>query len=107
MKAPILMTEEYWRNSHLSIARYYGQIQFNGNVYVIVNKRGITIFDLSDPKSEHYVGDGAMAIPPGDPADLVLISWAPVYKAVGRKRIIEMIEQGITLEEAEREAGIR
>ena len=35
---PIIMTEEYWANSHLSIARYYGRIRFSGVEYVIVNK---------------------------------------------------------------------
>ena len=26
---PILMTEEYWKESQLSIAKYYGRIRFN------------------------------------------------------------------------------
>lgn len=28
--APIAMAEEYWAGSHLSIARYYGGVTFNG-----------------------------------------------------------------------------
>ena len=35
---PLIMTEEYWANSQLSIARYYGHIRFMGHEYVIVNK---------------------------------------------------------------------
>ena len=79
------MTEEYWANSQFSIARHYGQIQINGKHYIIVNKQGITIFELSNPNSQHYVGDDKKAIPPGEPADLVLIQWGPIYKALGRE----------------------
>ena len=69
--APVAMAEEYWASSHMSIARYYGRIQFNGHEYQIVNKHGITIFELSDPDSKHYVGGGnKKAIEPGEPADL-------------------------------------
>lgn len=69
---PICMAEEYWANSYFSVARYYGGIQMNQYSYKIVNKEGITIFELSDPENEHYVGDGdEQAIKPGEPADLV------------------------------------
>lgn len=96
----IIMTEEYWANSHFSIARYYGQIEINGNIYVLVNKRGITIFELSNPNSKHYVGDDNMAIPPGEPADLVLFQWLPIYSALGREKTLELVEQNVSLEEA-------
>lgn len=95
---PILLTEEYWRNSHLSIARFYGGIIFNSQLYVIVNKDGITLAGLSDPESEHYVGDG-MTIPPGEPADLLAAEWVDPYKALGRDRIIELVKEGKTLDE--------
>ncbi len=94
------MTEEYWANSQFSIARYYGQIQVDGKLYIIVNKLGITIFELSDPESKHYVGDDAKAIPPGEPADLVLAEWIPVYKALGRDKTIELVENHTSLEDA-------
>ena len=94
------MAEEYWANSHFSIARYYGQIKIDGKVYIIVNKHGVTIFELSDPKSKHYVGDDAKAIPPGEPADLVLAEWIPVYKALGRDKTIELVENHTSLEDA-------
>ena len=47
MNLPIAMAEEYWADSHFSIARYYGRIQFNNNLYIIVDKRGHTIFECS------------------------------------------------------------
>lgn len=97
---PIIMTEEYWANSYFSIARYYGQIQYNGDHYIIVNKQGITIFELSNPNSKHYVGDDKKAIEPGEPADLVLIQWVPIYKALGRDKTIELVKQNVPLEEA-------
>ena len=96
----IIMTEEYWANSQFSIARHYGQIQINGKHYIIVNKQGITTFELSNPNSQHYVGDDKKAIPPGEPADLVLIQWVPIYKALGREKTIELVKQNVSLEEA-------
>ena len=96
----IIMTKEYWANSHFSIARNYGQIEINGNIYVIVNKRGITIFELSNPNSKHYVGDDNMAIPPGEPADLVHFRWLPIYRALGREKTLELVKQNVSLEEA-------
>ena len=99
-EGPILMTEEFWANSHFSIARHYGQLQINGKHYIIVNKQGITIFELSNPNSKHYVGDDQMAIPPGEPCDLVLMEWVPVYKALGREKIIELIKRNVSIEDA-------
>lgn len=96
----IIMTEEYWANSHFSIARYYGQITISGKTYVIVNKEGCTIFELSDPHSKHYVGDTNVAIPPNQPADLVLQEWIPIYKALGRDKTIELVKQDVSYEDA-------
>ena len=97
----VIMTEGYWANSYLSVARYYGGINVNGDEYKIVNKDGITLEELSDPRSKHYVGDG-MAIPPGDPADLVRKDWIPIYKKLGRDRAIELVKNGTTLKEAKK-----
>ena len=95
------MTEEYWANSQFLIARYYGGIQIGGKSYKIVNKQGATIFELSDPDSPYYVGDGVKkAIEPGEPADLVLEEWIPTYKKLGRERTIECVKQGISVHEA-------
>lgn len=95
------MTEEYWVNSPFSIARYYGRIQINDKLYIVVNKEGISLMELSDPKSKHYAGDCNKAIEPGEPADLVLSEWVPVYRALGREKIIELIKNNIPLEEAQ------
>ena len=97
---PILMVEEYWANSQLSIARYYGQINFNGHIYVIVNKHGETLIEISERMDKE--GNDGMAIPPGEPADLVLSEWVPVYRRLGRERIIELIENHVPLKEAKK-----
>lgn len=97
----VIMTEEYWANSYLSIARYYGGIKVNGDEYKIVNKYGITLEELSDPRSKHYVKEGK-AILPGDPADLVRKDWIPIYRKLGRDKTIELVENGIDLKEARR-----
>ena len=100
-KLPIAMAEDFWANSQFSIARHYGQIDLNGKLYIIVNKQGLTIFELSNPESKHYVGDDNMARPPGEPCDLVRVEWVPIYKKLGRDKFIELIQQdGITLEKA-------
>lgn len=99
MNTPIIMEESYWANSQLSIARYYGGVVFRKKEYSIVNKDGITLYELSDPSSPYYVKDGK-AIPPGEPADLVQTDWIPVYKALGRKKTFELVQSGKTLGEA-------
>lgn len=90
------MTEEYWANSQLSIARYYGHIRFMGHEYVIVNKDGIDIFALSI-MAEKQGKD--KAIEPGEPCDLCLKSLVTSYHKLGRDRIIELIKQGKTEKE--------
>lgn len=87
-------------SSPFSIARYCGGIIVNGKQYVVVNKDGVTLAELSDPGSRHYVGDDRKAIEPGEPADLVLKEWLPVYRALGRERTMEIISQGKSLKEA-------
>lgn len=96
------MTEEYWANSQFSVARYYGGLQIGGKSYKIVNKQGATIFELSDPDSPYYVGDGNMAIPPGEPADLVREDWIPVYRKLGREKFIEVVKQNMSLKDAKK-----
>lgn len=85
---PLLMTEEFWRNSQLSVARFYGGVEFNGRRYVIVNKDGIDLFALS-----LRCGEGEKAIPAGEPADLILRTLQPAYSTLGRERIIELIKE--------------
>ena len=80
--SPILMAEEYWRNSQLSVARFYGQARVFGYEFVIVNKYGQTLFETS--------------IPPGDPADLVRRDFVPYYKKLGRERFISILKENTT-----------
>lgn len=93
---PLIMTEEYWANSQLSIARYYGHIRFMGHEYVIVNRDGIDIFALSI-MAEKQGKD--KAIEPGEPCDLCLKSLVTSYHKLGRDRIIELVKQGKTEKE--------
>ena len=97
----VIMAEEYWANSYLSIARYYGGIKVNGDVYKIVNKDGVTLEELSNLHSKHYAKSD-MAIQPGEPADLVRIDWIPIYRKLGRNKTIELVKNGVDLEEAKR-----
>lgn len=101
---PIMMTEEYWANSQFSIARYYGGITIGKKDYRIVNKQGRDLFELSDPESKYYVGDNNKAIEPGEPADLVLKEWIPIYRKLGRERFIEMLQNNpkLTLAQAKK-----
>lgn len=98
--APIVMAESYWVNSHLSVARYSGGVKAFGYEYEIVNKYGISIFDLSDPTSKHFVGEENKAIEPGEPADLCRVDWIPVYRALGRDAFLEYLKKNPNLEEA-------
>lgn len=97
--APIIIMEEYWRNSHLSIVKYYGQIKAFGTHYEILNKEGISVLELSNPHSKHFVS-GGMAIPEGEPCDLVRTDWIPVYRKLGRTRVIEAVKMGLSRDEA-------
>ena len=88
MNSPIAMTEEYWANSHFSIARYYGSIQFNNNIYIIVDKRGHTIFECS-VEAEKLGKE--KAIDPGEPADLVMAQYIPIYRKLGREKFLNWL----------------
>lgn len=85
----IVLTESYWANSQLSIARYYGRIRFKGNEYVIVDKRGHDIFECS---IEAEKAGRAKAIEPGEPADLCRTDFVPIYRKLGRDKFIEFIK---------------
>ena len=93
---PLIMTEEYWANTQLSIVRHYGHVRFMGHEYVIVNKDGIDIFALSIMAEKRGNNN---AIEPGEPCDLCLKSLVPSYHKLGRDRIIELVKQGKTEKE--------
>lgn len=91
------MEEAYWRNTTFSVAAHYGGINITDTgetrEFLIVNKEGRTVFELSDPNGKYYVGDENMAIPPGEPADLIDKEFIPFYKKLGRDRFIELIQE--------------
>lgn len=90
---PVLMTEENWKNSHLSTAGRYGGITLNGTSYVVVDETGMTLFELSALQAK----DGRQwLIPPGKPADLVVEEFVPFYKKLGRDKFIEILQQNRT-----------
>lgn len=95
------MTAENWRSGMFSLASIYGGMKWHGKQYLIVNKEGTTLAELSNPHSRYYVGDGAEhAIPPGEPADMVMKEWVPIYKALGRDKVIELAAKDTPLVEA-------
>lgn len=87
---PICMAEEYWANSHFSIARYYGQININGHVYFIVNKDGVDIFALSAMAEK---SGKEKAIEPGEPCDLLRVDFIKYYKELKRDRFIAILKE--------------
>lgn len=86
---PILMTEEVWVNSQLSIARYYGRINYNGHEYIIVDKLGRDLFECSVIAKKE---GREKAIEPGEPADLIRKDFKELYKKLGREKFIEILK---------------
>ena len=99
----VLMTEEFWGNSQLSIAAMTGGIEYKGVSYIIVNKEGKDIFECTH---DAILAGRKKAIEPGEPCDLVDIRYVPVYRAIGRDRFIEMLKADMSLEQMKSEAGI-
>lgn len=95
------MTEEYWANTHFSIARHTGMVRVNGNVFVIVNKEGKDIFQLS---IEAEKAGREKAIEPGEPADLCRIDFVPFYRKLGRDRFISVLKDNRGLSDKEMKA---
>lgn len=91
MSKPILFTEEQWRNSQLSMARFYGQVRLYGETYVIVDKRGRDIFECS---AEAVKEGRYKAIPAGEPADLLNTKYLAQYRKLGREAFLEAIKNG-------------
>lgn len=93
----IIYPKEYWMNSPFSIARYYGGCTINGKEYIIVNKEGESLLKLA---TKAKIGD--VLIPEGEPADLILVEWQPIYRALGRDAFIEHIKTNQDLKEAKK-----
>lgn len=86
----IVMTEEYWANSMLSIARYYGKIAVDGYEYIIVDKRGHDIFECSH---EAQKAGREKAIEPGEPCDLCRVDFVPIYRKLGREEFLRFLKE--------------
>lgn len=88
--ATILMTEEYWASTQLSVVRHYGQINMNGVHYIIVNKEGKDIFECS----HEAIREGRdKAIPPGEPCDLIDKRFQKYYRKMGRERFMQWLKE--------------
>lgn len=94
----ILMTEEYWANSQLSIARYHGGIKAFGHEFLIVNKEGKDVFECS---VEARREGRNCAIPKGDPCDLCRKDFVEYYRKLGRDRFIDILDQNRLVSENE------
>lgn len=92
--AAIIMTEEYWANSPLSVVCYTGEIRMDGVNYIIVNKDGKDIYQCS---VEAQRAGREKAIEPGEPCDLVDRRYVPIYRKVGRDVFIEWVKEGLDL----------
>ncbi|MCF0219340.1 MAG: hypothetical protein HUK14_06125 [Muribaculaceae bacterium] len=102
--APILMTEEYWANSQLSVVRHFGHISVFGHPYTIVNKDGLTIFELSEIAEQE---GRTLAIEPGEPCDLVRNDYIPIYRAVGRDEFMRLVKETTDLKQLRTLAGLK
>lgn len=69
----LVMTEEFWMNSMLSVARFSGGININGKLYIL---------DYSTK-------------------DLIRSDFVKTYQKVGRDKVIEMLKEGKSKEEIE------
>lgn len=93
---PLLMTQEYWMDTQLSIARYYGGAILGGTEYRIVNKEGKDLYECSREAEKE---GRKHAIEPGESADLVVKTLIPAYKKLGRDKIIELLKHNKSEEE--------
>ena len=93
MSYPLVMTEEYWANTQLSVARYYGGINAFGQEYIIVNKDGKDVYECSAIAKRE---GRTKAIEPGEPCDLVLKRLRWVYRKLGRETFLEKVKSGMS-----------
>ena len=92
----IMMTQECWRNTQLSAVAKFGGATLNGIHYIIVNKEGKDLFELTHEANR----DGReYAIPSGEPADMIDDRYRNIYRKVGRDKFIEWVKEGLELNE--------
>ena len=88
--APVMFTEECWANSMLSIARYYGAINYSGYRYIIVDKLGRDLWECSSIAEKE---GRDKAIEPGEPADLIRSDFQKLYRKYGRDKFINALKE--------------
>lgn len=86
----IVMTEHYWANSQLSFVRHTGRVRIDGHDYIIVDKRGVDIFECSLEAQRDGRGK---AIEPGEPCDLCRTDFVPIYNKLGRKSFFQFLRE--------------
>lgn len=101
---PLIMTQEYWMNSQLSVARHYGKVKVFGHEYWIVDKLGRDLYECTHIANKE---GRSKAIMPGEPADLCVRSLVPAYRKLGRERIIQAIKDNMSEEEIMELAGLK
>lgn len=87
---PICISQEVWANSQFSIVRYYGSINIDGKDYIIVNKEGKDIFQLS---AEAYKAGRKKAIEEGEPCDLCRKDFIPLYRKLKREKFLNILKE--------------
>lgn len=95
---PICMSEEFWIDSQLSIARYYGRVKFEGHEYYIVDKLGRDLWECSMAADR---AGSDKAIPTGESADLVRKDFIPYYRKLGRDKFLEVLKANPTTPDKE------
>lgn len=85
---PVLMTEDVWRSTQLSIAARTGVIKFKDQVYVVVNREGK---DLAECSREAEQRGEEFAIPAGEPADLIRSDFQTYYRSLGRTAFLRVL----------------
>ena len=68
--------------------RILGKLPVDGHEYIIVNKEGKDIFQLS---AEAEKAGRQKAIEAGEPCDLCRLDFVPLYRKLGRDRFLEIL----------------
>lgn len=95
---PVCMTEQYWKNTQLSVAAHNGHVGVWGHEYVIVNKEGKDIFQCS---IEAEKAGREKAIEPGEPADLCRRDFVKYYRKLGRDAFLQVLKDNPTATDKE------
>lgn len=89
---PVCMAEECWANSQLSVVRHFGVRQFKDTDSLFVYDDIMMSIEIYLTKSKHYAKNG-MAIPAGEPCDLILADFQPYYRSLGRDAFLEVLKE--------------